>query len=222
MRHPFALPALILALLTTLLLGGCDDPAHPTVDLSRAVRVGDLDQIKRHVYWKTDLNQADRDGNHPLHVAARAGQVGIARELVQHGASLVAVDGAGRTPLELALINGRTQVAVMLVKEGATVNAQAILLALVRAGVADRDSFAFLLRRGADLNRPDAHGAAPLHLAVGLGHLETVKRLIARGADINQPDGSGRTPLALALGLDPKGTNTAAIRQALQQSGARP
>ena len=157
-----------------------------------------------------------------MHIAARAGQVTIARELAGHGASLVAVDGAGRSPLELALIHGKTQVATLLVEQGAPLDAQAMLVALVRAGVSDRDSVAFLIRRGADLNRPDAQGNTPLHLAVTLGHLETVKRLIARGADINRPDAAGRTPLALAQGLDPKGSNTDDILKALQQSGARP
>lgn len=218
-----SLPAPLLAVLFTLLvLGGCGKPAQPTVNLYRAVQIGDLEQLKRHLYWETDLNQADPHGDLPLHVAARAGQVAIARELARHGASLVALDSAGRTPLELALTHGKTQVAILLSERGAPLDAQALLVTLVRTGVADRDSFAFLTRRGADLNLPDSQGQTPLHLAVTLGHLETVKRLIAGGADVNRPDGSGKTPLALTQGLDPKTRNRAEIQRALQQSGARP
>ena len=223
MRHPLSLPPLLLAAaLLALVLAGCGKPAPPTVNLFRAVQVDDLDQIKRHIAWGTDLNQSDASGDRPLHLAARAGQVAIARELVDHGASLVTPDRAGRSPLELALSRGRTQVAALLVQAGAPLDAQGMLLTLVQGGVWDRDSFDFLLRRGADLNRPDGAGQCPLHLAVTLGHLETVKRLIARGGDVNRPDGAGKTPLALALAQDPKQPNTAAIRAALQQAGARP
>jgi ankyrin repeat protein len=223
MRQPPILPATHLALaLLVLLPAGCGQPPPPTVNLFRALQVDNLEQIRRHIAAGTDLNQPDRNGDRPLHLAARAGQVAIARELVDHGASLVALDSAGRAPLELALTQGRTQVAALLVEAGAPLDAQAMLVTLVRAGVWDRDSVDFLLRRGADLNRPDAAGEPPLHQAVALGHLETVKRLIARGADVNRPDGTGRTPLALARALDPKGTQTADIQKALQQSGARP
>jgi len=217
------LPALLWALpLLAALAAGCGWSAPPTVNLHRAVQVGDLDQIRRHIAAGTDLNQRDGNGDLPLHLAARAGQVAIVRELADHGATLAARDSASRTPLELALTHGRTQVAVLLVQLGAPLEAQAMLVTLVHAGVWDRDSVDFLLRRGADLNRPDAQGRTPLHLAVNLGHLETVKRLIARGADVNRPDGAGRTALALARARDPRQPNTADIQTALQQSGARP
>jgi len=215
--------ALLLALpLLVTLAAGCDNSAPPTVNLYRAVQVGDLDQIRRHIAVGTDLNQPDGNGDLPLHVAARAGQVAIARELADHGASLTARDRAGRTPLELALTHGKTQAAALLVELGAPLDAQAMLLTLVGAGVRDRDSIDFVLRRGADLNRPDGEGRTPLHLAVALGHLETVKRLIARGADVNRPDGAGQTPLGLARARDPRQPNSADIATALQQSGARP
>ncbi|WP_295391361.1 ankyrin repeat domain-containing protein [uncultured Thiodictyon sp.] len=223
MRQPPTLLVIHLALaLAVLLSAGCGQSPPPTVNLFRALQVDNLEQIRRHIAAGTDLNQPDRHGDRPLHLAARAGQIAILRELADHGASLVALDSAGRTPLELALSHGKTQVAALLVELGAPLDAQAMLVTLVRAGVSDRDSVDFLLRRGADLNRPDAAGQTPLHQAVMLGHLETLKRLIARGADVNRPDGTGRTPLALARALDPKATHTADIQTALQQSGARP
>jgi ankyrin repeat protein len=218
MRHPSYLSVVLAA----LLLAGCNEPAHPTVNLYRAVQIGDLDQIRRHIYWRTDLNQADPRGDFPLHVAARAGQVNIARDLAEHGASLVSLDSAGHTPLELALLHGKTQVAAMLLDKGAPLDAQATLVALVQAGVSDRDSVELLIRRGADLNRPDPEGRAPLHLAVSLGHLESVKRLLLRGADLNLPDGTGKTPLALARELDSRIRTRAHIQKILEQSGARP
>jgi len=214
--------ALVLALLLLApLLTGCREPPAPTISLYRALQVGDLDQIKRHIRWGTDLNQADAKGDLPLHVAARAGQVSIVRELAENGAALNARNRAGQTPMDLALAHGKTKVAQQLLELGVTLDPQAALLSLVGEGVSDRDAFDFLIRRGADVNRPDAAGTAPLHLAVRLGHLETVRRLLQRGADVNRPDGSGRTPLALALELDPGSSPAKDIRATLQQYGAR-
>jgi ankyrin repeat protein len=219
-----ALLAVVLLPLV-LALGACDELPRPRLSLYRAVQAGDLEQLKLHIRWGTDLNQPDANGDSPLHVASRAGHVSSVRELAQNGADLNARDRAGRTPLNLALIQGKTQVAAVLVRAGAPLDPQAVLLELVAAGVSNRDSYDFLIRRGADPSRPDAQGRAPLHRAVALGHLETLRRLLALGAQVNQPDGAGRTPLDLAL--DPgasgatRGREVADIVKTLEQNGAR-
>ncbi len=100
-----SLPALLWALpILAALAAGCGWSAPLTVNLHRAVQVGDLDQIRRHIAAGTDLNQRDGNGDLSLHLAVRAGQVAIARELADHGAAL---DGGGHTPLELALTHGK-------------------------------------------------------------------------------------------------------------------
>lgn len=213
--------SLLVILLVTLTLASCGKPPQPTVNLYRAVHVGDLEQIKRHIYWGTDLNQTDPNGDMPLHVAARGGKVGIVRELADNGAKLEATNKAGHTALYLALSHGKTQVAETLIEAGALLEPQLSLIDLTRAGVSDRDSIDFLIRRGADVNLPDENGQAPLHLAISLGHLETIRRLLQRGADVNQPDGTGATPLSLALALDPRAPDTGDIIDTLHQYGAR-
>jgi ankyrin repeat protein len=211
-----------LALLLLLLLPtACGRPQPPTVNLYRAVQVGDLEQIKRHIRWGTDLNQPDPTGDLPLHVAARAGQVSIVRELARNGATLEAPNAAGQTPLDLALTHGKTQVAALLLDQGARLEPQTALLALVASGGSDRDTFDFLIRRGADPNRPDPEGETPLHLAIRHGHLEAVRRLLRRGADVNRPDSNGLTPLALAQAQDPRAPQTQDMVATLRQYGAR-
>jgi ankyrin repeat protein len=214
------LPILALLLLT-LLLGGCSAPPEPTISLYRAIQVGDLDQIKRHIRSGTDLNQPDPEGDLPLHVAARAGQVSIARELAGNGASLDARNKAGQTPMDLALVHGKTKVAELLLGYGVPLDPQTALVTLVGNGVSDRDAFDFLIRRGADTNRPDPQGEPPLHLAIRSGHLEATRRLLQRGADLNRPDGAGRTPLALAQSLGPEAVTARDIIATLRQYGAR-
>lgn len=211
---PVCIP--IALALAVLLLGACGEPPPPTINLYRAVQGGDLDQIKRHIHWGTDIDRADARGERPLHAAARRGRLVIARELLKHGADPNATNRAGETPLRIALVAGKTQLATELLSAGATDDPQRLLFTLVRAGVDDRDSLAFLTERGADLDAQDQAGAAPLHIAVGDGRRRLTKRLIDLGADLDTPDADGRTPLAIATA---KGNQP--IIDLLERFGAR-
>ena len=209
-----------LMLTAALSLAGCTEPAAPTVNLHRAVEIGDLDQVSRHIDWKSNLDLPDAHGDPPLHVAARAGRVAITRELARKGADIGALNAAGQTPLEVALEHGRTRVANMLIDQGAPLDAQGMLVALVEAGVIDRDTLNFLVNEGAQLDEPDPHGDAPLHVAIRNGHLETVRRLILAGADVNQAAGDGRLPLRIARESAP-GRDARFIVSSLERNGAR-
>lgn len=193
------IPSLLVALTCVgVLAGGCTRPQPPTVPLYRALQVGDLDQVKRHLYHGSAVDSPDAQGDYPLHIAATKGQVAIVRALLEHGVEVNVHDAAGRTPLYLALAGGRVQLAETLFDAGSAETPQALLFALVRAGSADRDVLALLRRRGADFNARDPSGQAPLHLAVADGRVALAKRLILVGADPNLPDAQGRPPLSQA------------------------
>jgi ankyrin repeat protein len=185
-------------LILVIACAGCSERPHPTINLYRAIQAGDLDQIKRHLFWGTDVNQPDPEGDLPLHVAARRGRVVIVRELMDHGAEVNAKNRLGQTPLYVALSHGKTQVAQVLEDAGASDEPQQLLFGLVEAKVTDRDSLAFLIQRGADINGRNAAGEAPLHSAAASGSVLLVKRLIDEGADVNRLDAQGRTPLTIA------------------------
>ncbi len=215
------LPKFTLVLIV-LALTACGKPEPPTINLYRAVHSGDLDQVTRHLRWKTDINRTDVNGDYPLHVAARGGRVIIARELVEHGADAQALNAAGETAIETALINGKTRVAKMLLEHGVKLDAQAVLIKLVKAGVSDRDAFTLLMHQGASLGELDAQGDTLLHLAIARGHHDSVSRLIRFGADVSQLNGEQQTPLALALEHAARRDNNAsAIVNLLESSGAR-
>jgi len=184
--------------LSALLLCACSEPPQPTINLYRAIQSGDLDQIKRHIYWGTDINQSDPQGDKPLHVAVRRGRLIIARELLKNGADPNAENVGGETPLQVALAEGKTQLAGVLFEAGAMDDAQELLFALARAGIDDRDSLGLLIERGADVDAKDESGLTPLLIAVADGRRLLTKRLIDLGADVNIPDDAGRTPLLIA------------------------
>ena len=196
------LRALILTPLLIALLSACDEPPRPTLNLYRAVHTGDLDQIKRHLFWKTEFNQAGPDGDFPLHVAVRQGRVVIARELIDHGARVDVREELGRTPLHLALANGKVQAAQLLLRRGADDDLQRLFFELVAEQALDRDTIELLSARGVDLNAKDAEGRPALHRAVAAGNLRLAKQLIDAGADVNLTDASGRTALEIAAAGD--------------------
>lgn len=200
-RALLALRMLACLLAAALLLAACEKPQEPTINLYRAIHIGDLDQIKRHIFWGTDVNQPGPDGDYPLHVAARRGRVVITRELLRAGARIDVTDREGRTPLHTALAEGKRQVAEVLFQEGAEQSPQDLLHALVRSGVSDRDSLRLLVAQGADVNALGTDGKAPLHLAAEQGAHLLAKRLIDLGANVNLPDAEGRTPLTIARTL---------------------
>ena len=54
------------------------------------------------------------------------------------------------------------------------------------------------LDAGANINKANADGKTPLHIAAENGHKSVAGILITKGADVNARDNKGRTPLHLA------------------------
>lgn len=67
----------------------------------------------------------------------------------------------------------------------------------VLAGDAER--VRFLLEKGAEVNRRDNQGLAPMHVAAKTRHSDMMKLLIAADADVNIEDNDGFTPLLYAI-----------------------
>ena len=189
-------PCLLLVCL--VLLGGCSEPQPPTLSLYRAVQVGDLDQIKRHMHHGTDLEQGDAEGRRPLHLAAAQGNVVIAELLLDQGAQIDARDQRGRTALEEALLTGKVVMVKALVRRKALFDPQALLFEVARTNVHYREVVEYLVQSGAKVNALDGAGQTALHIATSLDGRLVVKRLLDAGADVNLPTLDGRTPLAIA------------------------
>lgn len=190
---------LLCALIPLVLLVACSKPEQPTISLYRAVHGGDIDQIERHLYWGSDINAQDAEGNMPLHVAAERGRLVVVRLLVENGADVNARNRDGQTPIFVALMAGRTQIADLLLQHGASLEPDALLHAVAENGVADRDVIRFLVARGGRIDAPGANGDSPLMQAVRLGHRKVARMLIDQGANVNARDTAGESVLQIAL-----------------------
>ena len=114
--------------------------------------------------------QAQRVGAHPLHEAAKAGELHHVRALHEDGADVNEAAGDGMTALHWAAERGHADVTAYLISEGADVHAA---------------------------SRIGQH--TPLHMAASRGRAEIVEQLLGAGADVGAvATSSGVTPLHLA------------------------
>ena len=204
-----------IVFLSLWLLQGCSQPSQPTINLHRAVEIGDLDQIERNLYWHADVNEAGPGGLTPLHLAAQKGSLVTCKILLQNGADLEVRDAQGHTPLVKALIARNTFLADYLTKQGAKLDANAVLHETARLGAADRDVIDFLIKQGANIDQQDENGNTPLHDAVQHDRRVVAKYLINRGANLALKNKAGLTPLSLAISLQ-----RTDIERMLRQLGA--
>ena len=210
---------MIIRLLTVLLLAlgsiGCAEPDRPTISLYLALQRGDIDQIKRHIHWGTDINEIDPDGRRPLHVVAENGRVVQVELLLAHGAEVNALDRSNRTALQRAILAGRTQVADLLLRQGAELSPNELLLDAAREGSQDRDVVNWLVGHGADLETRGTDGDTPLLISVRANNHRLARHLIDQGADVNVRDAKGISALELA-----RANGYDALAQRLRRSGA--
>jgi ankyrin repeat protein len=165
-----------------------------------------------------DARVRDRDGNTPLHHAARSSDPGVAALLRDAGAELDARNDEGVTPLGIACGCGNWRLARFLVELGAKSEAEGAAPALLSAAGGDDDDASgvqLLLKHKARVDARDANGRSALHAAARAGHAGIANALIEAGADARARDGDGRTPL-----LDAAEGGNPAVIDALHAAGA--
>ena len=115
-------------------------------------------------------NHADGNGEAPIHVASRCGNLGILELLVLHGANIRLLDSAGRTSLHCA------------------------------AQGTHPDCLRYLLDVGGDslVEERDDRGRTCLHVAIGAGNVECVRVLLEAAADVQAATFHGITAVEQA------------------------
>ena len=162
----------LLALLTSILLLGCDYH-EDSVYLGRAearllddVSAGDLAAVEKFLDQGGNVNLQDEPGMTPLHHAASADWKGshlkMIKLLIDRGADVTAIDDTHHTPLHLA---SNAEAAQLLIDAGADVNAKTM-----RAGETPLNSAAWGAAQGGKGYRD---------------YLALTKLLISKGADVN-------------------------------------
>lgn len=163
----------------------------------------------------------DAGGFTPLLFAARHGDAGSARLLLDAGAGIDAPAADGNSALVIAAMSGHARLAELLLARGADPNASGAGYTALHAAVLRSDArlVRALLARGADPNARLAHstpvprwtyqyiltlrekGATPFLLAVKYLEADLARLLAAAGADPLATFEDGTTALMAAVGL---------------------
>lgn len=204
----------------------CDEDMTPPV--SRAGGFWNHEDIARYLVEKgANLNQVDKNGNTPLHIAAYNGRKDLCAFYLDHGAKLEAKNNYGYTPFLLACdgFGGHDEdkpgTRRLLMERGANVKAvdkekrNAINLLfckyddfpLIYNAYPDYDFLKTLVEKGVKIDNAEKYGDTPLLTTVYASAKEAgldkyVRDLVSLGANVNQKHKNGYTPLTMAISVE--------------------
>jgi ankyrin repeat protein len=171
---------------------------HP---LFKAVKEGNLDEVKSLLGEGADVNVRTASGSTPLMFAADYNRPDIVTFLLQHGANVNAKNGANNTALIFASLKGHVDVAKELLEKKADANVKNISGgdALIYA-VLDRKAnvVALLIKHGAGLHEKYDDEKTALMTAIHTDSFDIAKLLITHSADVNITDNNDVTALMIA------------------------
>ena len=151
------------------------------------------------------INPVDDEEQTPLHKVAMCGGVESVQLLLEKGADANKVDGDGHTPLHVAIITGGDIDVVKALATKADLritkpDGQNALHLAIRYHKVDSIDLMLNHKQVQEVISATCHyGYTPLHLAVSLGHLDTVERLLkSQKLDVFKVTKQGGTLLHLA------------------------
>ena len=149
--------------------------------------------------WLAVLGSSVAAGGQPVADAAKAGDWGTVRALVERGADVNAPQGDGTTALHWASYRDDAETVDVLIRQGADVTAVNDLRVTPLWIACENASAAIverLLQSGASANATILSGETPLMTAARSGATGIVEQLLVAGADVNAAE-RGRRQTAL-------------------------
>lgn len=204
----------------------CDEDM--TSPVSRAGGFWNHEDIARYLVEKgANLNQVDKNGDTPLHIAAYNGRKDLCAFYLDHGAKLEAKNNNGFTPF-LSACDGfgghdedKPGTRRLLMDRGANVKAvdkekrNAINLLfckyddfpLIYNAYPDYDFLITLVEKGVKIDNAGKYSDTPLLTTVYASAKESgldkyVRDLVSLGANVNQKHKNGYTPLTMAISVE--------------------
>ncbi|XP_078469938.1 protein phosphatase 1 regulatory subunit 16A-like [Lampetra planeri] len=160
--------------------------------------IDDFEEVlKLLLAYGASVNAVDSELWTPLHAAATCGHLHLARQLVEHGADLLAVNADGNMPYdicedEVTLDYIETAMASKGITQE-TINSKrcATELSMIH-------DIQAVSRSGENLDGRDEHGATLLHIAAAHGYLRAAELLLELGVSVECKDRDGWEPLHAA------------------------
>ncbi|WP_264688569.1 ankyrin repeat domain-containing protein [Wolbachia endosymbiont (group B) of Catoptria pinella] len=138
------------------------------------------------------INEADKNGETPLHLASWGGHLDTLQHLINNGANIGTKDSSGKTPLDIARDKGHNNLVRYLQQTQLILDKQL----LIAIGNSDLNKVRDLVAQGANIDANDKNGNTLLYSAAEIGDLNLVKLLLDNGANIEAKNGKYQaTPL---------------------------
>ena len=147
------------------------------------------------------VNMKDGEGQTPLHIAIRYGQLRIVKQLLQANTHHDLQDINGDTPLNIACKHGHLEIVKQLLQAQADPNisnTDGKTPLYVASSGGHLQIVEQLIQAQVNPNIPNVNGETPLYTACEYGELEVVQQLIQAEADPNISNNDGITPLYIA------------------------
>ena len=216
-RSPARSPWIVAVLALALICFGLNSfelfcPDATGSEFRAAVATGDLGKVQALLSSDRNLiSSCDNHGKTPLHWAAVAGQMEVAKILLANHADIDATNDNDATPLHDAAYWGHRDVAELLLENKADLHVRdrfgnTPLHDAALHGHADVAKL--LLDRGAEIDTQSDDGWTSLHDAAARDYREVAELLLARGANVDArgkailPSSDGKTPLSLKHRMD--------------------
>jgi ankyrin repeat protein len=189
-----------------------------------AVHRNNVTAVEILLNWKAPVDLVTRgERRTALHIAARSGNVLLAKMLLDAGAEINYRDIYQRTALCLAALSGAAELVYLLLCQGADVHAQetdgiTVIQRAIEPDTHPKDEQAIelivekLAQFGADLNCEGRSGETPIMTAIRYNSPAAFRELVSRGARLEKKDSKGWTVLHYAASF----ANTSMI-QALEK-----
>lgn len=164
------------------------------------LRVNDTNSIQDLVNKRVDFSQAEYSGYEALFCAMYFGNEDLVKALVNHGVDINYRMHLFSTPLMRAILDWKQRMIECLTECGADVNLSDggnTPLTKIIGWVGSKKAIKYLVKHGADINKPNEAGETSLMVAVKFFDIDLVKFLIKLGADVNKVDSCGNTPLSI-------------------------
>ncbi len=216
------IPIFLVIFLIALITGFCfAENIHDIILNIDRHEKNDLENHKLNQLLKKDpslVNQYNKEGYTPLHMASRCNNLNVVKFLVSKGAGLEAKDQEGMTPLHYAAMYHRYNNARFLIEKGAKINARdnngftpiQKLMYFTRVPFYQASKpggeyvkfFEYMIAKGADVNTRSNAGYTPLHQAARWGDKTLILLFLENRAKVNARITSGEekglTPLKIA------------------------
>lgn len=153
-------------------------------DFFKAVSLDDAGTVERLLQRGFDPNSVDEAGQGALFLAMREGAFKVAATLLKApGLKVDQANSAGETALMMAALRGHEAWLPQLVAHGAGIEREGWTPLHYAATGPQPATVAWLLERGAQVDRRSPNGTTPLMMAARYGSEESVDLLLRRGAD---------------------------------------